>query len=192
MRLVLRFSSLFRAVCCLFSNSLLSSSDLLPVLKFPSPSRAVYALFSKTSSLFPAVRSLFVCSLFSISLVPFEQFAHCSQNVYFFSSGVLLVLEYSTLFRAVCCLFSNSLVPFEQFAPCSPDSPVSFERFAPCSQILYSLSSELLPVLKFPRSLSSSLRLVLKFCSLFRALCSLFSNSLLPCQLLFAPCSPIP
>ena len=123
------------------------SSGLLLVLKFPSPFRPV-------------------CSLFSNFLRSSERFAPCSQIPFSFfravcalfqileslSSGLLLVLKFSTLFQAVCSLFSNSLVPFEWFAPwfSFSSSLVCFERFAPCSQILYSLSSGLLPGLKFP------------------------------------------
>ena len=70
------------------------------------------------------------------SLVSFERFAPCSQILYSLSSGLLLVLKSSKLFRAVCRLFSNSLV--------------LFERFAPCSRSLESFSSGLLLVLQFP------------------------------------------
>ena len=107
---VLRFPSAFRAVCALFSNSLVHferfapfsqilcslSSGLLPVLEFPSPFRAL-------------------CSLFSNSLVHFERFAPCSQILYSLSSGLLPVLEFP-------------IATFEHLAPCSQiaDEPTLF------------------------------------------------------------------
>ena len=118
------FSSLFRPVCSLFSNSLL--------------------VFQAVSSSFPNF------------LVPFERFAPCSQLLYSFSSAMLLWLKFSSPFRAVCSLFTNSLDSFfERFAPVFSKSQVPFGRFAQCFQAL-------------------TLSLVLKFCSLFQAVCSLF------------------
>ena len=81
---------------------------------------------------------------------------------------MLLVLKLSILFgavrsspfRAVCALFSNSAFSFERFAPLISLS----SGFAPCSHI--------------PKSFSSDLLLVLKFSRLFRAVCPLFSKSL--------------
>ena len=101
--LVLKCSSLFRAICCFVSKSLC----LLLVL-ISSLFRAVCSLFSFFSP-FPTEFSSFfraVCALFSNSLVSFERPAPYSQILY-------------TLLRALCSLFSKSLVPFEQFAPCS-------------------------------------------------------------------------
>ena len=156
-------------------------------------------LVLKCSSLFRAFGSVF-----SNALVPFEQFAPCSQIPWSLSSGRLLVLKFSTIFlglllvfnfstlfravcslshsafRAVCALFSNSLV--------------SFERFAPCSPILYSLSSGLLPALTFQilfvqvYALFSSLSRAV--CSFSQILCSLFSKHLLSLER-FAPGSQI-
>ena len=137
-------------------------------------------LVLKCSSLFRAFGSVF-----SNALVPFEQFAPCSQIPWSLSSGRLLVLKFSTiflglllvfnfstLFRAVCSLshsaFRADCALFSNFL-------VSFERFAPCSPILYSLSSSLLPVL-------------LKFPSPFPTVCALFSNSLVSFER-STPCS---
>ena len=133
-----QFSTLFRAVCSLFSNSLVPFEQFAPYSQ--------------------------------ISLVHFERFAPCSPIRYSLSSGLLPVLEFPSHFRAPCSLFSNSLV--------------SFERSTPCSQTLYSLSIGLLPVLKFPNP--------------FRAVCasqvlqSLSSGLVfLPSFEQFAPCSQI-
>ena len=109
-----------------------------------------------------------------------------------FSSGLLLVLKCSSLFRVVCSLFSIpflrsiSRVSFERFASCCQFSSliqaacslfsnyqVPFGRSAPCSQILQSSSGSLL---------------VLNFFSRFRPACSCGSNSLV-LFVLFAPCS---
>ena len=77
--------------------------------------------------------------------------------VFAVSGGLLLVLKFSSLFRAICSLFSISSF---------------FERFAPCSQLLWFLSS--------------GLPLVLKLSSLFRAVCSMFSFSSLFCAVNFS------
>ena len=84
---------------------------------------------------------------------------------------MLLVLQFSSVFRAACS--PNSLVPFEQFLPALKFSSL-FRAVDPCSQILYSLSSGLL--------------LVLKVSSPFRAVCALFSNFLVSFEWWFAPC----
>ena len=147
-------------------------------------------LVHKSSSLFRTVCFFFFRAdspVFTNSLVLFERFSPC---------------------RVVCSLSSSSLVFFEQFAPCSQflvfssdlllalnfygfcravcllfsNYRVFFERFAPCSHFLVS----------FAQSISLSL---------FRVVCSLFSNSLvfssglLTCGsnslvlfVLFAPC----
>ena len=138
MHLVPKFFS--RAVCSLFSNSLVSvglSSGLFLVLEYSLVSFERFASFLNDSS----------------SLVSFAWFALCSQTrqsfssgllfVKFFSpfravcsllqilsslsnalflflilwSGLLLVLKFPSRFRAVCSLFSTSLVSFERFAP---------------------------------------------------------------------------
>ena len=188
MRLVLKFSRLFRAVCSLFSNSLLSFERfLLPVLKFPSPLRAIDPLFTNSLVSFerivPCSQNLYCLSngVFPVLKLPspvsFERFAPCSQILYnllgavcalfsiswSLSNSLLLVPKLSSLFRAVCFKFSNSLVPFEPFAR--------------CSYTLYSLSIGLLPVPKFP--------------SPIRSVCALFSNYLVSVER-FAPCSQIP
>ena len=98
-------------------------------------------------------------------------------------------------------MFSNSLVSFERFTPCSNIlyalssglrpvySLVHFEEFAPCSQIPKSLSSGLLLVLKFFAVFRGQL-LVPRIPSTFRAVCALFSSSLVSFER-FAPCSQI-
>ena len=109
---LLKFPSHFRAVCALFSNSLVSferfapcsqtlyslSIGLLPRFEQFAP-RKFSSLFRAACSFYSLPSSLLLVLTF---LVPFEQFAPCSQ-----------------IERAVCSLFSDSLVPFGQFAPCS-------------------------------------------------------------------------
>ena len=109
----LKIFGLFRAVCSLLLNSL---SLLLLVLKISSLLRAVCSLFSnslvslKRFKQFAPCVSLFreVCSSGSSSLVSFERFGPRSQIPQSLSSGLLLVLKYSSPFRLVSTLFSNS------------------------------------------------------------------------------------
>ena len=92
--LVLKFSSLFRAVCSLFSNS--------------SPFRAVGSRVFKLPNAFGAVCSLFLGSVVSFGLrAVFFQSALCAP------SGLLL---FAQIFKSVFC---NCLVSFEWLAPCS-------------------------------------------------------------------------
>ena len=81
---------------------------------------------------------------FSNSLVPFERFvsfsdplerfAPCSEILVSLSSGLLLALKVSTLFRAVCSLFLNFLVPFERFV-CSLSTNLFGAVRSWCSQV---------------------------------------------------------
>ena len=129
LRLVLKFSSLFRAVCSLFSISLLSFERFAPCSHIPqsrsSSLRLVVELYLVSVERFAPFVLKFpglfraVCTLFSNSLVSFERCAPCSQTLYSLSSGLLPILEFPSLFRAVCALFSHSLISFERFAPCS-------------------------------------------------------------------------
>ena len=142
--------SAFRAVCSfLSSNSQVSFAWFAPGFNSHSRSRAV-------------------CSFLCSSLVSFawETFVlkFCFSEIRLsFSSGLLLVLKCSSLFRVVCSLFSIpflrsiSRVSFERFASCCQFSSliqaacslfsnyqVPFGRSAPCSQILQSSSGSLL------------------------------------------------
>ena len=93
--LVPRIPSTFRAVCALFSSSLVSFERFAPCSQI---------LYSLSSGLLPFSNSLVGFFFLSSLRLPFERFAPCSQ--------------FATFFLAVCHLFSNSLVPFERFAPC--------------------------------------------------------------------------
>ena len=106
--------SRFRAVCSLFFNSLVSF--------------AWFVLCSFSSGLH---------RFLSFPLVLFERFAFCSLILFALWGGLLLVLEFSSFFRAVCSLFSSkSLISFERFAPCVQIFCKFFERFAPCFRSL--------------------------------------------------------
>ena len=95
-----------------------------------APASPILSLFGAVSSL----SSNFLTSLEQIRLCSqirsFERLAPCSQIPESFSSGWLpapqslssglpLVLKFSSLFRMVCPLFSNPLVSFERFDLCS-------------------------------------------------------------------------
>ena len=111
------------------------ASCLLPARKFPCPFRTVCALFSNSlisferfCSLFSKFSNLFraVCVVFSSSLLSFGGFAPCSQipyslpkslrlvfeNLESLSIGLLLILQFSTLFRAVLLLALKLPSPF--------------------------------------------------------------------------------
>ena len=124
LRLVLKCSSLFRAVCSLFSNALVQFEQFAPCSQIPySLFRAVGSLFSKFSPIFgfaPCFQIRYslssgllpfskspVCALFSNSLVSFERFAPCSPILHSLSSALLPVLQFPRPLRAVCALFSN-------------------------------------------------------------------------------------
>ena len=81
-------------------------------------------------------------------------------------------------FERVAPVFSNPLVLFERFAPVFSSSLASSERFAPCSYSFYSLWSLSLRVFSNSLVSSSGLLLVLKFSTLFRAAGSFLSISL--------------
>ena len=138
MRLALKFSSPFEAVCSLFSSSLVSferfgfcsqistcksfSNGLLPVLKFSSFFRVVCSCFLR----FPNP-----CRALVERLAPWSQIRKSlSRGLFALRSNpsspcraVCSVLKFS---RSLC---TNSLVFFERFAPFS----VPLERFALCS-----------------------------------------------------------
>ena len=152
--LVLETSSLFRAVCSLFSKSLVSlerfapcvslfHTGLLLVLKYPSLFRAVCSLFSH--SLVSFERCVFLsfssCLLFRLKISILFR-AVCSLSLSFLSLS-LFVLKTSSLFGAVrsclqfiLCLCSGLLLLLvfsERVCSSCSSSLVSLERFAPCS-----------------------------------------------------------
>ena len=158
--LVVKFSSLFQAVCFEIKplNPRLAGCYLFPksferFAPFSVPLKLFFLLLPTVSGLFRTE-----CSRVLNFSTPFR--AVCSG-----------VLKFPSVFGAVCSLFSNFLISSEKLGPgvlklSSPfrvvgvlfsNSLVSFERFAPCSQTLCSLSSGSLPLLTFP--------------SLFRAVC---------------------
>ena len=192
-RTVHHFFCSFGAVSCLFSNSLVSFERLAPcsqnslaLLERCAPvfSNSLmpfgrFAPFLKLCSLFRAV-----CCFFT---VPSPVRAACS-----------FLLKFSILFRLVCCSFSISPTVFARFARFSR-TLVRFAWFALCSQNLERFA----PLSEIPSSLSNGLLRVLKLSSRFRAVCSLFSNSLLSLERFalfsnslvsferFVPCSQI-
>ena len=134
-------------LCSLFSNSLVSFVVVFGFFRF----RATWSgllLDLKPSSLFRTVSSLFsncLGLLVFYQIMFFERSALLSQNFKHLSRGLLLVLKFSSSFRAafllvlkfssffrsVCSLFSNSLVSMEHFALCVLSRLVLFDRFAP-------------------------------------------------------------
>ena len=84
-----------------------------------------------------------------------------------FSSRLLLVHKFSSLFRTVCSFFCS----FGAVSCLFSQSPVSFERFV---LVLQSSSPFRTFYSLFTNSLWSGLLLVLKLCSLFRAVCCFF------------------
>ena len=140
-------SSLFRAVCSLFSNSLFCFERLAPVFSNSlAPFRAVLFLILKFFSVPRVVCSLkfpsplAVCFFVSISLMSYKRFA----PVLSLSSGSLLCFKFRSLFQAVCSLFLKLLSPFGAVCSLLSNFLVSFAWFAPCSQILQSLWGGLL------------------------------------------------
>ena len=115
--------------------------------------------------------------MFPNSLVSFEWFGFCSEILQSVlqsrSSGLLLSLNFSSS-------LSINLQPFSQILY----SLLIFWRLAPCSQIASFLSIRVLLVRKlkfsslFRTVFWSGFLLVLRVSSLFRAVCSLFSSSL--------------
>ena len=201
--MLLKFSSLFRAVCSLFSNSpvfferlascsetleSLSSISLL-VLKFSRLFRAVRSLFSNSLVSFVKNSCLFQCRSSGAFLSQFL----CSAGLSFFPnslvllSGLLRVFKLSRSFRAVLFLvqiFSRLFRTVHHFF-CSfgavsclfSNSLVSFERLAPCAQNSLALLERYAPV--FSNSLMPFGRFApfLKLCSLFRAVCCFFYSA---------------
>ena len=135
MLVVLKFSSLFRAVCsilcpfravCFFVSKLQvfrMVCSLLSNFKFSSVFRAACPSLSSNSIYYSFFRNSLVCfdriSGFH-ALVVVERFAPVAQ--------ILQSL------RAVCSLSANYLVSFAWIAPGFSNSPVVFERFVPCAQ----------------------------------------------------------
>ena len=92
-------------------------------------------------------------SLFGNSPVCFDRLAPSSEILESLSSGLLILLKFSSSLRAACPLFANSLLSFGRFTPRSEtleflssglllqslskfSTVVSFERFAPSSETL--------------------------------------------------------
>ena len=175
----LKLSSLFEAVCSLCSHF------------FWFLFRAVCVFFRKLASFFRLV-----CSLFLVSVGSFEWFALCSQNLKSFSSGLLLVLKFSSHFRAAGLFTNKTLVPFERFARCSQTLQVCFERFVPSSlgEVCSLFSTAFVFVqwfaflfcpLRVVWSIASNpFSLIPKFSSLFRVVCSFFCYLFRVCLLL--------
>ena len=95
----------------MFSNALASFARFAPC----SHSLVPFERFASLSEI------LWVCPWFSNALVSFKRFAPCSHSLVSFernslvSNGLLLVLKFSSLFRAARHSFSDSCVSFERF-----------------------------------------------------------------------------